>query len=316
MRRTLLSVSVVAAVALLAWARNPAPLEKPAAAPPAAPDDYAAVLARRVDFPGVDDPKATLAEVLALMQNRYGVRFDVNERAFKNGEIQDVLKVPVAENGPIPPMQGVRLETVLNRVLARVPAASGAVVMVRRDALEITTGAFQRLEVWGEGFTGPFPPLVHARFDKKPLADALNELADQAQFNVLLDRRAADKAALPVSARFTNVPLTTAVRLLAESADLAVVYRDNVLFVTTPERAAALEEQFSHEVPEALDPGVDAGKWRRGPGHPGGVVPLGDAAALPAALNPLDDIRPLRAEPRMPRADRRPEPAPRPGMEK
>src|SRR5579872_6560033 len=40
-------------------------------------------LAEPVDFPGIDDPKTTLQEVLELLAQKNGVRFDINEKAFQ-----------------------------------------------------------------------------------------------------------------------------------------------------------------------------------------------------------------------------------------
>jgi len=58
---------------------------------------------------------------------------------------------------------------------------------------------------------------------------------------VLLDTRAAEKARTPITAELYNVPLDTAVRLLAGMVDLQPVRVDNVLFVTSPQTAEALE---------------------------------------------------------------------------
>jgi type II secretory pathway component HofQ len=126
-----------------------------------------------------------------------------------------------------------------------------------------------RAEVWGEGYNGPFMPLINMKFDKTPLTDALNQLADEADFTVIVDKKAAEKAGAVVTARLRNTPFDTAVRLLAESADLKMVHRDNALLVTTPEHAAALEKEFARERPsdeEAAGMNLDVRKWRKGPG--------------------------------------------------
>ena len=57
-----------------------------------------------------------------------------------------------------------------------------------------------------------------------------------------------------------NTPLDTAVRLLAEMADLRVLHRDNVLFVTTPARATELEKMTDEEKPQS----EDRNEWRLG----------------------------------------------------
>src|SRR5262249_15192412 len=135
----------------------------------------------------------------------------------------------------------------------RVPAQSGATYLVRRDAIEITTTAAARAEVWGEGYDGPFLPLVNARIQKVPLDEALAQLSDQAQFNILIDKRVGDKASTAVGGRFRTLPLDTAVALLAEMAELKVVHRDNALFVTTPDAAARLVKEFDKDKPKPTD---------------------------------------------------------------
>jgi hypothetical protein len=63
--------------------------------------------------------------------------------------------------------------------------------------------------------------------------------------NVVLDPRALapDQAKLTVSGQFANVPVDTAVRVLANMADLQAVRLDNVLYVTTPKRATQLQAE-------------------------------------------------------------------------
>ena len=102
--------------------------DKPAASP-------ADKLLRPVKFPGIEDPKTTLQEALDNLTKDYGVSFDVNEAAFREEQINDVLSQPIAEK-PIPKMTDVRLETVLRKVLFRIPVPSGAAYLVR-DVSEI-----------------------------------------------------------------------------------------------------------------------------------------------------------------------------------
>ncbi len=59
----------------------------------------------------------------------------------------------------------------------------------------------------------------------------------------MLDARVGEAAKVPVSAELTNVPLDTAVRLLADMAGLKSVQIDNVVYVTTPANAAVLQKE-------------------------------------------------------------------------
>src|SRR5262245_27398844 len=108
------------------------------------------------------------------------------------------LRVRVA-NPPIPPMKA-SLAAVVNRVLSRIPAASGACYLVRKDHIEITTGAAARQELglpkWS-GKEGEAPPplrLVSHEVSKLPLEGALGAVADAGGYNVVLDARCEKQA--------------------------------------------------------------------------------------------------------------------------
>jgi hypothetical protein len=246
MRSFVCSGVLFAALGLLALAAadTPRPATPPAAPAAANAEDLQTKLGRRVSFKGFDDPKTTLVDALDSLSKWYfgGAEvFDVNEKAFRFDQFMDVLKAPIAENNPVPPMN-TTLAAVLRKILARVNAPSGATWLIRRDVIEITTGEFQRREVWGTADEGPFLPIVQVAFDRRPLDEALKELAEQAEYSVVLDASAAEKGKTPVTARMYNAPLDTAVRLLAGMAGLRPVMLDNVLYVTTREGAEALEK--------------------------------------------------------------------------
>jgi hypothetical protein len=143
-------------------------------------------------------------------------------------------------------MKNARLDQVLRLILGRIVTNSGATFVLRQDAIEITTGAYRVAEVWGNG-PPPFLPLVHRTFDKVPLDQALRDLSDRADYCVVLDARVGEKGKAPVTARFLNAPLDTAVRLLADMSGLRSVQMDNVLYVTTKENAAAWEARLRKE---------------------------------------------------------------------
>jgi len=106
-------------------------------------------LIRPSQFDGFDDPKMTLAEALAFMEGRYGLRFEVNEKAFKYEAVMDVEKTPVADPNPISRPAGLILPgKVLEQVLAKIPVASGAVFVIRPHGhIEVTTRRFVLAEL-------------------------------------------------------------------------------------------------------------------------------------------------------------------------
>jgi len=269
MARRVLLLAVLPVLAALTLTWSPA-----ADKPPAPPEPQPAVkteptlsdhLAHRIDFAGLDGPNVTLREALDMLAKESGLAFDVNEAAFRDEMIENVLSQTIGDR-PIPKMKHVSVERVLHKVLARIPSPSGATFLVRREALEITTGAALAAEVWPKDYQGPRLPLVHAAFDRKPLSEALRELARQSGMNVVVDARATEKAKVPVSARLLNTPLDTAVRLLADMADLKPFSLDNLLYVTMRENADRLEERLRLKGTADAPDEIDGGPYRVGSG--------------------------------------------------
>ncbi len=116
----------------------------------------------------------------------------------------------------------------------------GGTLVIGHEADVIGRQMRQRVSVDGEATT---------------LSAVLKSLADETGANVTLDPRIAEKAGnAPVKLKLDDVPLETAVRLTAEVADFAVVRMNNVLFVTTDERAAKLAAVSDPPAPAAAAP--------------------------------------------------------------
>jgi len=198
------------------------------------------VLATTVMFEGRDDPKSPLNEVLDQFAAQYNLNFVVNERAFEEAGINDVLSMTLTANGrPLPKMKNVRLSTVLNKALSRIPEAT---FIVRRDHIEITTEPALRREL-GIPNGVALLPLVSGGFEKMPLDETLKVISTSTGFNIVLDAAKLDDRAVPaVTAHFDNVPVDTAVRILAEMANLRAVLLDNVFFVTSKDSADRMQK--------------------------------------------------------------------------
>lgn len=191
-----------------------------------------------IKFEGVEDPQVTLIEFLDQISKRYNLRFSINEEAFEKDEVKETSKLKIADRKPIPQISST-LSTVLHMILRRVPTPSGATYLIRHDRIEITTGAAVRREL---GIPEPLPllPLISDAFKEMPLAKILPRLAEMSDYNVVGDPRAKDKLQTEITAQLNNVPIDTAVRLLANMAGLTVVRLDNVFYVTTEENAKHL----------------------------------------------------------------------------
>jgi hypothetical protein len=123
--------------------------------------------------------------------------------------------------------------------------------------------------------------------DGTALAAAIKQLASDTGANLLLDPRLGDAAKKAVTLKLEDVPLETAIRLLAEVAELRAVRMSNVLFVTTHERAEKIRpDADGPTAPSPLNPVFPQGVV--GIGGFGGVGGFGviGGAAVPAPNPP------------------------------
>ncbi len=122
--------------------------------------------------------------------------------------------------------------------------------------------------------------------DGTDLSAAVKQLATDTGVNIVIAPNIGDKAKKSVTLKLDKVPLETAVRLLAEVADLRAVRMNNVLWLTTPEKAKVLREDADGPTtPSPINPGSPFGP--NGPPVVGGfgglqVVPAAPAIEAPA----------------------------------
>jgi hypothetical protein len=246
---------------------DPAKEQEPPAKRP--PDASKRLLIKQLNQPiakpiGID-PNFPFRLALDLLADKLGVRVHIDYRAFKSpalqfaGSIDDAMieKGLKFQAGEI--SVAALLQMMLDRLPAEVPAAT---VWIRPEGIVVTTKLRVGTEIWRrpdysevgnvapvaeeeESFAlRPLLPLVQASFEKRPLAEALDDLAEMTCFTIALDeRRVEDKARRPVTALLLNTPLDSAVRLLADQTELKVVLIDNTLYVTTPGNAAILHAE-------------------------------------------------------------------------
>ena len=172
----------------------------------------------------------SLREALEFLSDRYDVQFIINARQFQeeNAGSPDKMKVQ------LPRMMNVRLATILRLLLAQVHGT----YLIRPEYIEVVPleGAYPA--AWKQ--RRDQAPTVQADFTGRPLDEALRELADASGINIVLDARAGEKAKTSITASLTNVPVDTAVLILADMADMRPVALDNVLYVTSKESAEQL----------------------------------------------------------------------------
>ena len=90
-----------------------------------------------------------------------------------------------------------------------------------------------------------FNQTFRADFKEQRLDLALEELSDLTGVTLVRDARAKLKAQTLVSARFNDdVALQDAVRMLTDMAELKIVYLVTGMYITTPDRAAAMQKEL------------------------------------------------------------------------
>lgn len=123
---------------------------------------------------------------------------------------------------------------------------------------------------------------VNVDCDAIPFATTMKQLGADTGANLVLDPRLGEKATRAVTLKLDDVPLETAVRLLAEVADLRAVRMNNVLFITTPERADKLRPDA--DAPTQPTPPNPFFPINPAPGIGIGPVPFALPAPVPQAI--------------------------------
>jgi len=188
-----------------------------------------------------------LKDALDYLSEKHGVTFIIDTPAFA------LIGVPQPEQAAVqlPKMVNVSLATVLRLMLAQVKNdLAGATYRLREGHVEITT----TLQASATPTT-----TVDVVFERQPLDVSLHELTEMTGSNIVVDIRVADKARKPVTATLNQVSVETAVRVLADMANLKLVVLEDVLYVTSLENGKELlDEQERREArkprPERTEP--------------------------------------------------------------
>ncbi len=130
---------------------------------------------------------------------------------------------------------------------------------------------------------------VSVDIEDVPFSKAARDLARANGVNLIIDPRVSAKAKEKISLQIDNLGLETAIRLLAELADVKSVRMGNVLFVTTDERAEKIRKEEQQNDPFNPNPLLPPGAV--GPGGIGGfgginVMPARPGVAVPGIAVP------------------------------
>jgi RNA polymerase sigma factor (sigma-70 family) len=197
------------------------------------------------------EPNTPLREALAHIAERYNMTILIDTQAFDaefGGGEEGGVDI---ENAPIklPRLNDVSLRTVLRLVLNQVRGdyhtSQNVLTVIPRTRLLRGQVSRQSIDVG---------------FQNRPLSDVLKELSDITGVTVVLDARHQEKARLEISADLKNVPFLTALRVLADMADLKPVAMDNLIYVTSKENAKVLEAEEAKrkgmEPEKGIEPGI------------------------------------------------------------
>jgi hypothetical protein len=219
--------------------------EKPKGKLEATPDPLAELVQvlnhKTVKFDGPLKPRI-LRQIVEDLESQFDkkVKFVVREDLFRatgNPDLENIReKVFQSDNN----LTGLTLHDFLRESLAEFRAG----YLVRKNHLEIVPLAelarqFDARPVsededpqYVREQRALHTPLVNAVFKDKPLAETLSELERVYDRTILVTANAAELALTPVSARLMNVPLSAAVRELAEGCGLQVRETDGMIVVS------------------------------------------------------------------------------------
>jgi hypothetical protein len=268
------------AAAVLASAAAPAGAAAPAPAVPAKADSPMAAARKALDEVGDMTYQArTLNDVLDDVKAKAKVPVILDNQVMNFG--LDPNQPTVNVN-----LKGVKLRDGLKAALAPYNLRCG----LTQDGLFISTE---------DGLiTRQLRQRVSLDCDGTEFAAAARQLAADTGANVVVDPRLGDKGKKAVTLKLDDVPLESAVRLLAEVADLRAVRMSNILFVTTPERADKLRPDADGPTTPApvnpVFPNVPGGVIGGGVGGFGGVVLPANPAPVPPQAVP--DVPPAAPE--------------------
>lgn len=182
----------------------------------------------------------TLRDFVQLIYEKFGamgkdvpVVVDVGSFRQDNPDVGDLWEAQVRLHHTPKRLQFGRM---MQQIVDQLPAPAS--VLVRNGAVEIVSRESTTMPVM-------LFQKVLTRFDRAPVAEVMRQLSEKSGVSIIIDPRVDKKKDAAISAEFRgDITLESALRLVANMADLKIVLMDRGVFVTTPENAATLEREL------------------------------------------------------------------------
>jgi hypothetical protein len=189
----------------------------------------------------------TLKEALGLLQDKLNAKYGedalpilVDEEAFKGADPNATVFDTQVKFPPFP--RRMTIAVALRVALSRIESAE-ATFLLRNGVIEVTTLHAASPQVL-------LRQKVFARFDRRPLAEVVEELSARTGVSILLDTQLGEKLKAPVTASLNNdVTLEATLRLLANMAGLRLTLTEGAPYITSPAEARRLEREHAARAP-------------------------------------------------------------------
>jgi hypothetical protein len=234
--------------------------------PPKKADPAADILAKfREPWNDQKAGNGQVQDLIDVLTKLHGVPVVVKADEFKQAGMDGIYEKYVR----FPSGKGLGLRSVMNTVLAQV----NGTFLVRKDHVEFlpiplaarVTGS--KVDDDG-GISRLTHPLVSVVVKEKPLNEVAAEIAEEFDLNVVVSMQAGDSRMGFVSLRLLNVPADKALDTLATAADLRVVRKGNVFFITSRDHA---NELFGEKLDKERQK-IELEKLRDAPANPFGPL--------------------------------------------
>jgi hypothetical protein len=266
-------LTVVVCLPGLALAAGPAAADD---AKPAKKTDPTAALLQKLREPAVADAaEVPLTDFVDVIYKRHSLGVILNDASFRACGMGPpgnmIVKSP-----------DVRGALSVGRQLQMALAPHGATYLVRNGYVEVVPIAFAakvtKNAVPGDDEGGLAEPLVSVVYKEKPLNEAVADLAEEFELNVVVAPQAGDNRMAFVSARLLNVPADKALELIAIQAELRVVRKGTAFLITSRDHAndmfgERLEKEKQKIEVERLRRGLELPEPPPQPVPPPGPVP-------------------------------------------